>query len=89
MHENTRSKFHIIVPYIIPAEAELSDADLEAVAGGKGDPMRCGEGIGIGAEVVVQGGIQGGKSGGAVGASIGVAIGGVIAGLSALVSWLK
>jgi hypothetical protein len=35
-HENSDSEVHLVVPYV-PASSELSDADLEHVAGGKGE----------------------------------------------------
>ncbi|PKK88896.1 MAG: hypothetical protein CVV64_16765 [Candidatus Wallbacteria bacterium HGW-Wallbacteria-1] len=40
MHENTPNLVHIALPYVSPVEGELSDADLEAVAGGKGAPSK-------------------------------------------------
>jgi hypothetical protein len=37
---DTASKFHVVVPHV-PAEGELSDADLERVAGGGGKDVQC------------------------------------------------
>jgi hypothetical protein len=35
--ENTRDKLHIVLPYLSPATGELSDSELEMVAGGKSE----------------------------------------------------
>jgi hypothetical protein len=65
--EETPNTIYVVVPYVAKAGDELSDGDLEAVAGGKG---------GIGGAI---GGI-GNAIGGAVG-QIGGAIGGLTGGL--------
>lgn len=78
------------MPYLTAAEAELSDTDLEAVAGGKGEVSRCSGGLGFDAELAIEGGVAGAFAGaGPLGAVVGAAPGGVVAGVSALVSWLK
>jgi hypothetical protein len=35
-HEDGKDSFNFVLPYVAPASGELSDADLEMVAGGKG-----------------------------------------------------
>jgi hypothetical protein len=35
--ENTNDRLHIVLPYLAPATGELSDAELEMVAGGKSE----------------------------------------------------
>ncbi|HEX4047011.1 MAG TPA: NHLP leader peptide family RiPP precursor [Elusimicrobiota bacterium] len=37
VHENTAKELNFVLPYVPPKSAELSDADLEMVAGGKGN----------------------------------------------------
>lgn len=37
-HENTASALHVVLPHLPAASGELSDNDLEAVAGGKAGP---------------------------------------------------
>lgn len=76
--ENTPSVEHLVLP-MNPAVTELSDADLEAVAGGglsKG--MQVATGCGIGAGVAA--GLGGALAFTAVGAAIGFGVAGGIAG---------
>jgi hypothetical protein len=37
VHENTAKEMNFVLPYVPPKSGELSDADLEMVAGGKGN----------------------------------------------------
>lgn len=39
VHENTDQEIAFVLPYVEPAPGELSDADLDAVAGGLGHPL--------------------------------------------------
>jgi hypothetical protein len=38
VHEDAQDSLHFVLPYVPPASGELSDADLELVAGGKAMP---------------------------------------------------
>jgi hypothetical protein len=80
--ENTPDTIHFIMPARPTASDELSDADLEAVAGGKGSPNRggCGTARQIGKGLLDAGSAVGGK-GGAV-----VAIGGGLTWLGATIA---
>jgi hypothetical protein len=72
--ENTPTVEHMVIP-VNPAESELSEADLEAVAGGglsKGQQTATGCGI--------AGGVLGGVSAGLAFTAVGAAITGVAAG---------
>lgn len=77
-HEDTANALNVVVPYA-PKGGELSDVDLEQVAGGKGSVHRCdsametvgGTGLEITADLAV-GGVEAGPIGVAVGAGIGL-----------------
>jgi hypothetical protein len=45
VHENSDTKQHFILPAVVSESEELSDADLEAVAGGKGMGKSCKKGV--------------------------------------------
>lgn len=85
-HENTTGEMHLVVPYV-PTSSELSDADLEHVAGGKGAAAvdaACNEATGVGMGVAQIGASAGGTPGGVI------ALGGLlVAGGAALGSILK
>ena len=76
--EETPNTIYVVVPYVAKAGDELSDGDLEAVAGGKGGIGGAIGGIGnaIGGAVGQLGGAIGGLTGGLIGGGGGGAAGG-------------
>ncbi len=59
-HEDSVKQMSFVLPYVPPKSGELSDADLEMVAGGKGDPSAGGCGSALATEgtiVTVSGGV--------------------------------
>jgi hypothetical protein len=95
-HEDTAQALNIVIPYV-PKSSELSDADLEHVAGGKGSVSRCDSAMasvgGTGAEITIDATAGGFEAGGPIGAGIGLGIGAIGTGLAvagtALASVLK
>jgi hypothetical protein len=86
VHADTKGEMNLVLPYVPPKSGELSDADLEMVAGGKGDPNKggCGAAIGGSGAVAQAGASAGGTAGGVV------AIGALFSmGISAAVSASK
>jgi hypothetical protein len=73
--EETPNTIYVVVPYVAKAGDELSDGDLEAVAGGKGGVLG-GIGDAIGGAVNQLGGAFGGLTGGLIGTGGGGASGG-------------
>jgi hypothetical protein len=73
--EETPTTIYVVVPYVAKAGDELSDGDLEAVAGGKGGVLGGIEGA-LGGAVNAVGGALGGALGGAGGALGGLLGGG-------------
>lgn len=77
-HEDTAQTLNVVIPFT-PKDGELSDVDLENVAGGKGSVHRCdsalasvgGTGLEITADLAI-GGIEAGPIGVGVGAGIGI-----------------
>ena len=55
--EDSAEVMHMVLPYTPAEGAELSDADLEMVAGGKGD-YTCNDNRGVGTHVEVNTGIN-------------------------------
>ena len=51
--EDSADNIHMVLPYIPQEGAELSDADLEMVAGGKGGGYTCNDIKGIGTHVEI------------------------------------
>ena len=72
--EETPDTYYIVLPHFAREGAELSDADLEKVAGGKGNPLDAIGGA-IGGIVDTVGGVVGG---------IGDAVGGAVGGLGGM-----
>jgi hypothetical protein len=86
IHADSKSEMNLVLPYVPPTSGELSDADLEMVAGGKGNPNKggCGAAIGGSGAVAQAGASAGGTAGGVV------ALGGLLSmGISAAVSASK
>lgn len=52
--EDTAETMHMVLPYVPEEGAELSDADLEMVAGGKGTEYTCNDIKGIGTHVEIE-----------------------------------
>ena len=52
--EDTAEVMHMVLPYAPAEGAELSDADLEMVAGGKGGDYTCNDIKGIGTHVEIE-----------------------------------
>ena len=52
--EDTAEVMHMVLPYAPAEGAELSDADLEMVAGGKGGNYECNDIKGIGTHVEIE-----------------------------------
>ena len=55
--EDTAEVMHMVLPYVPEEGAELSDADLEMVAGGKGNDYECSHNQGVGTHVEVNSGL--------------------------------
>jgi hypothetical protein len=85
--EETPDTYYIVLPYFAREGAELSDADLEKVAGGKGLPSPGDVIGGIGSAL---GGVAGGIGDalGGVAGGIGSALGGVAGGLGGAIGGL-
>jgi hypothetical protein len=80
VHENTAKEMVFVLPYVPAASGELSDADLEMVAGGKGggNPSKGGCGAALatqGSVVTASAGIAGATGGALAGAFAVVAVG--------------
>lgn len=56
--EDSAEVMHMVLPYIPEEGAELSDADLEMVAGGKGTEYTCNDIKGIGTHVEINSGLN-------------------------------
>ena len=76
--EETPDTYYIVLPHIVREGAELSDSDLEKVAGGKGSPVDA-----IGGALGGLGGAVGGALGG-IGDAVGGALGGLGAGVGGM-----
>lgn len=77
VHENTPTSMSFVLPYVPPASGELSDADLEMVSGGKGNPSAggCGHALETQGAIVTASGavaVAGGATGGVVSAGAAV-----------------
>lgn len=77
-HEDTAKVLNVVIPYA-PKGGELSDADLEQVAGGKGSVHRCDSAMaevgGTGLEATIDLTVGGAEAGGPIGAGVGAGIG--------------
>ena len=56
--EDSAEVMHMVLPYVPEEGAELSDADLEMVAGGKGNDYTCSQNQGVGTHVEVNSGLN-------------------------------
>ena len=56
--EDSAEVMHMVLPYVPEEGAELSDADLEMVAGGKGNDYECSQNQGVGTHVEVNAGLN-------------------------------
>jgi len=56
--QDSAETMHMVLPYIPEEGAELSDADLEMVAGGKGTEYTCNDNKGVGTHVEVNAGLN-------------------------------
>jgi hypothetical protein len=81
--EETPDTYYVVLPYFAREGAELSDADLENVAGGKGAGEVIGGILGGPLGGAIGGALDGGGGGasGGVGSAIGGALGGLTGGL--------
>ena len=84
-HEDTAQVLNVVIPYA-PKSGELSDVDLEQVAGGKGSVHRCDGALetvgGIGLEATIDATVGGAEAGGPIGAGVGFGIGAIGTGLA-------
>jgi hypothetical protein len=84
-HEDTAQTLNVVIPFL-PKDGELSDVDLENVAGGKGSVHRCDSAMatvgGTGAEITLDATVGGAEAGGPLGAAVGFGIGAVGTGLA-------
>jgi hypothetical protein len=84
-HEDTAQTLNVVIPFT-PKDGELSDVDLENVAGGKGSVHRCDGALatvgGFGLEGTIDLTVAGAEAGGPLGAGVGFGIGAVGTGLA-------
>lgn len=84
-HEDTAQVLNVVIPYA-PKGGELSDADLEQVAGGKGSVDRCDSAMAEvgsgGLEATLDLTIGGAEVGGPIGAGVGAGLGLIGTGLA-------
>lgn len=84
-HEDTAQTLNVVIPFM-PKDGELSDVDLENVAGGKGSVHRCDSAMaevgGTGAEITIDATFGGAEAGGPLGAAVGFGVGAVGTGLA-------
>jgi putative modified peptide len=74
VHENTAKEMTFVLPYVPPKSGELSDADLEMVAGGKGNVNAggCGKSLATQGAVVTASAAAAGATGGALAGGLAV-----------------
>lgn len=84
-HEDTAQALNVVIPYL-PKDGELSDVDLENVAGGKGSVHRCDSAMEnvaeTGAGITIEGTIDGAVAGGPIGAGVMFGLGAVGTGIA-------
>jgi hypothetical protein len=84
-HEDTPQTLNVVIPFL-PKDGELSDIDLENVAGGKGSVHRCDSAMaevgGTGAEITIDLAVGGAEAGGPLGVAVGAGLGIVGTGLA-------